>query len=770
MRDPERQSIHADEPPWQAVVRRFDDDGSTRRRPAPALASVRVLVTDVPTRQPTTAVGKLPEKKVPDGKVSDGMAALAGRWAAAALSTSHVALPRVDIEAFLLEVACGLATVLRGEPFDPCQAAEAGAALVSTNLTGNQALNETVKLLGRDLLAAADLPFDEHWHGRLIDVIGALSSGYVDALRERLFDQQEMIKKAVFRARDIAERARRATEARWRAVFLSTAAGIAITDLDGTVQSVNPALCEILGATEDQLLDRPLATQLSPAYAAKVLAAFGHVANGQHDKFVGDASFLGQDGELVWTRLSLSLVRDAAQEPEYAVAVVENISDLHLLRERQLRMSLEDQLTGLPNRARFMAQLDTALQHATADENIALVYVDLDGFKIINDGVDHSTGDKVLKRVATTLRAAFAEPTAMVARMGGDGFAILLTDSKGSYPISQRIAAALAELAEPEYEEDGTGIAVSASVGIVERPATSMTSTELVRAAEITVHRAKQNGKAQWELFDDRLDAEYRSQYQLGAAIPGALESGQFQLSYQPVKRITDGRTVALRALLHWHHPRRGLLRPAEFLDMAEETGFIVPMGRWMLDQVCQQLADWERAFGRAALPMCIHLTARLAREQDLVQMIRDVLDQTGAPAAKLRLSVPASVVVDDHGEPLENLDTLRDIKVSAIMHGFGTGNAGLVDLRTLPVDGVTIAPSVVKAFGGMNEQDSPFEHGLRQIVELANQLDVRVYADGVDTAAVAERLSAVGVLYGAGTALGEPLTVSEVERLLSSG
>jgi diguanylate cyclase (GGDEF)-like protein/PAS domain S-box-containing protein len=723
---------------------------------------MRVLVTELPHRQPVTTPSDLP-----DGKVSVHLTAFAARWAAAALSTSHVALPRADIEAFLLDVACQLVTVLRAEPFDPASAAEAGGALVGTNLTGNQALNETIRLLGRDLLAAADLPFDQHWHNRLTDVLGALSAGYVDAMRERLFDQQEMIKKAVFRARDIAERARQATEARWRAVFLSTAAGIAITDLDGTVQSVNPALCEILGTTDEQLLDHPLTDRLSPAYAPKVLAAFGHVAHGEHDKFVGDASFLGPDGELIWTRLSLSLVRDAAQEPEYAVAVIENISDLHLLRESQLRMSLEDPLTGLPNRVAFLAQLDTALRHAAAGENIALVYVDLDGFKIINDGVDHATGDKVLRRVATTLRTAFAEPTATVARMGGDGFAILLTDSRGSYPISQRISGALAELAEPEYEEDGTGIAVSASVGIVERPVSGQTSTELVRAAEITVHRAKQNGKAQWELFDDRLDQQYRSQYQLGAAIPGALESGQFQLSYQPVKRLSDGRTVALRALLHWHHPRRGLLEPAEFLDMAEETGFIVPMGRWMVAQVCQQLADWERGFGRGALPMCIHLTARLARDQDLVQMVRDVLDQTGAPPTKLRLSVPAGVVVDEHGEPLENLETLRDIKVSAIMHGFGTGNAGLVDLRTLPVDGVTIAPNVVRAFDAMDEEDSAFESGLRQIVELATKLDVRVYADGVDTVTVAERLGRVGVRYGAGAAVGDPLSEHEVERLI---
>jgi diguanylate cyclase (GGDEF)-like protein/PAS domain S-box-containing protein len=695
---------------------------------------------------------------------------LARNWTAIALATSHLGMSRADIEAFLLDITEALVDLLRAEPFDAAPAAQTGAELVGINLTGADALDGTLRLLGNDLLGAAGLEFDQHWHTRLTALTSALVSGYVVALRDRLFDDQEMIKKAVFRARDVAERARRATEARWQAVFHSTAAGIAITDLDGTVQMVNPALCEILSLTEEQLLDRPLGIRVTPEYAAQVLAAFGHVARGEHDKFVGDVSFLGEYGEPVWTRLSLSLVRDIVEEPAYAVAVVENISDLHLLRERQMSMSLEDQLTKLPNRTHFMSQLDSALQHAEAGENIALCYIDLDGFKIINDGVDHTTGDRVLKRVAATLSAAFPEPSATVARLGGDGFGVLLTGTKGSFGISERISAALQELAEPIYEDADTGVAVSASVGIVERPAAGMTSADLVRAAEITVHRAKQNGKAQWELFDAELDQEYRAQFQLGAAIPGALETGQFRVSYQPVRRLADGAPVGLRALLHWHHPKRGVLHPADFLDMAEETGFIVPMGRWMLEQACQQLAEWQGTFGDAALPVAIHLTARMAREQDLVQIIRDLLDQTKAPAAKLWLSVPAGVVVDDEGEPLENLATLRDINVRAVVHGFGAGSTGLVDLRTLPVDGVTVAPGVIRAFAdAQDDHDSPFEHGLRQLVELTDRLHMPLVADGVDTVAVADRLRDTGLHYGSGAAFGERLVDTDVNRLLSA-
>lgn len=704
----------------------------------------------------------LPARTDPDPSTS-----LATRWATLALATSHVAISRADIETFLLAVTETLVELLRAEPFDPTPAAAAGAELVSINLTGTAALDETITLLGSDLLATAGLEWDRAGQDRLTRLTGSLSAGYVAALRERLFDEQEMIKKAVFRARDIAERARRASEARWQAVFQSTAAGIAITDLDGVVQQVNPALCEILGSAEEQLVGRPLVTRLSPTYAPRVSTAFGHVARGEHDKFVGDVSFIGADGEPVWTRLSLSLVRDQAEAPEYAVAVVENISDLHLLRERQMDMSLKDQLTGLPNRTHFLSQLDTVLQQAEDGQNIALCYVDLDGFKIINDGVDHTAGDRVLKRVASTLLAAFPEPTTVVARIGGDGFAILLPDSKGSFGISERIAEALEVLAEPTYEDDDTGIAVSASVGIVERPAGGLTSQELVRAAEITVHRAKQNGKAQWELFDAELDQEYRSRFQLGAAIPGALETGQFQVSYQPVRELDSGELFALRALLHWQHPKRGLLAPGDFLDMAEETGFIVPMGRWMLEQVCEQIAAWEEQFGAATPMVGIPLTARLARDQDLVQVVREVLDKTSASPGRMRLSVPAAVVVDELGEPLENLSTLRDIDVGAAVHGFGAGSGGLVDLRELPVDGVAIASTVVRAFAE-HDDGSPFEQGIHNLVALAERLNVRVVADGVDTAALADRLRAIGVRLGTGPELGDPMTADAVTRLLA--
>jgi PAS domain S-box-containing protein len=247
------------------------------------------------------------------------------------LATGFVAMSRPDIQAFLQDVTEALVDMLRSVPFDPTPAAEVGADLVGINLTSTAALNQTIRLLGTELLQAADLPQVGKHHDHLMQLIGALVSGHVAAQRKRLMDEQEMIKKAVFRARDLIEHTRRVSDARWRAAFRSAAAGIAITDLDGVMQAVNPALCEILGQPEDALLGNPLTARLSTVYAAQVLAALDHVARGEHDKFIGDVSFLSQDGEQVWARLALA--RDTGEAPEYAVtvvAVVEDISDPHL--------------------------------------------------------------------------------------------------------------------------------------------------------------------------------------------------------------------------------------------------------------------------------------------------------------------------------------------------------------------------------------------------------------------------------------------------------
>ena len=697
-------------------------------------------------------------------RTAPGLAAFAQQWAVEVIHTSHIGLQHSDVVELLLAFSGQLAELLTATEFDPKPAASVGAGLVAENFTGTDALNNTLRMIGTGLTDALGIELDRATHDRLAALLGALSSGYVEAFRDWLFDRQEMIKRAVFRARDEEARRRKASEARFRAVFNSSAVGIAIIDFSGQLQLVNPALGEILGYQAEDLLQHNISELLTGRDTARVMVAFEAITKGERNRFVGNVNFTGSDDEPRWTLLSLSLVREESGAPDYAVAIVEDISDLVLLRENQLLHSLTDKLTGLPNHTQFMATLDATLANAQPGERAAICYVDLDGFKIVNDGVGRATGDEVLRRVGNTLKAVFADQDAVVARLGGDGFGVLVTGTKRSLEVSQLITEALEELAEPVYyDRRPASRCPPASASWNVRSRASMRE-DLLRAAELTVHRAKAAGKAQWVLFDREAHDQDWASFQLGAAIPGALENGEFVVSYQPVVRLPGRSLAGLRAVMHWQHPRLGRLELSEFLAMAEETGFIVPIGRWVLEEVCGQIAAWQQRFGAATPTVAISMTSRFAREEDLVKIVKDVLAKTGISPAKLRIAIPSSVAVDEHGEALENLEALGAIDVNTLVEGFGISNAGLVDLRTLAISGVAIAPSVIRAYGENDEPDSPFEQILGQIVRLSRQRELRVIADGVDTVELGDRLAGLGIQLAAGTAFGCPVPPDEVE------
>ncbi len=698
-------------------------------------------------------------------RVARGFAEFAQQWTVEVIHTSHIGLQHRDVVELLLAFSNELAELLTADEFDPAPAATIGARLVGENFTGAGALDNTVRVIGTHLPEALGLELDHTVHTRVTALVGALSGGYVEALRDWLFDRQEMIKRAVFRARDISERERKASEARFRAVFNSSAVGIAIVDFSGELQLVNPALGEILGYRPEDLLHRNISELLTEDAAPKILAAFEGITKGEQNRFVGNVNFTGKDSEPRWTLLSLSLVREESGAPDYAVAVIEDISDLHLLRANQLTHALVDKLTGLPNHTQFMSLLESTLANARPGERAAICYVDLDGFKIVNDGVGRATGDEVLRRVGATLQNVFANQDAVVARLGGDGFGVLVTGTKRSLEVSQLITEALAELSEPVYYDSSAGIAVSASVGIVEREIGGVDAEELLRAAELTVHRAKAAGKAQWVLFDPKAHEADWANFQLGAAIPGALENGEFVVGYQPVTRLPGRSLAGLRAVMHWEHPRLGALELPEFTAMAEETGFMVPIGRWMIQAVCRQIAAWQERYGAATPTVAVGISSRLAREEDLLKIVKDILAETGIAPAKLRIGIPSSVAVDEHGEALENLEALGAIDIQTLIEDFGTSNAGLVDLRSLAISGVAIAPSVIRAYADADEPDSPFEQILGQIVRLTRQRELRVVADGVDTVEVGDRLTAIGIPLATGPAYGGPVPPDQIEK-----
>lgn len=721
------------------------------------------------------------------GKRDAEIRAFSRQWTAELANTSPVALPRTDVERLLHGVTLQLFTVLCGQPFDPKPAEDVGAGLVANNFTDPRALARTVSALS-GLATLAGLPAGDDTAGRLSALTDSIVTGYVHATRDRLFDEQELIKQAVFRAHDVAEQEQRTSETKFRAVVESAPSGMAITGLDGNIQIANGALADMLGRPRGSLAGSPLVSLLDPADALAVMVGLSKIADGEIPLFVGTVNAVNAEGDVLWARLRLSRLRDSAVVLEHIVATVEDISDLVLLRENQLTWALRDQLTGLPNRTQLIADLDRAIAHAAPDDRIALCYLDLDGFKVISDGAGRRIGDQVLRRVAEVLRGAFIEENELVARVGGDGFAVLITGTtRRSYEISQRIQQVLDQLAEPVWVGEDMLAGVLASVGIVEHPAGGMTSEDLIRSAELTVHRAKTGGKAQWMLHDEDLDRRDRNSFRLAVELPSALRDGEFVLSYQPVVALAgydgadSGRPAgspitAVRARLHWQHPERGRLRPVDFLGLAEQTGFVLPLQLWMLRQVCAQLRIWQREFGAAAPSVGITLATRLAGDQDLVRHLREAIADSGADPEGLVLGIPAGVAFDERGELLENLDVLADTEFRVFIEDFGGAEYRLAALRPLSVHGVILSPTMIDIIGQVRDLDSeepdetsPAEYALRQLLRLTRRRGLRTIADGVDTAPIADLLAELGVPYGCGSALGEPLSPDGVSAIIEA-
>ncbi|MGH3627022.1 MAG: diguanylate cyclase domain-containing protein, partial [Sciscionella sp.] len=484
------------------------------------------------TQQPNEPPPPSPGSAAPDDAP---LRALAARWATEALRTSHVPLSRPETIELMFDIARSMAAAVTADEqaFTTNSAVHAATQLIGAHFTGAEALGCSVRLLTTDLLGCAGLPDTKSGRDRVGKLCERLAVEYTEALRERLLAEQEMIKLAVF----AAERARSETEARLTAMFNASAMGIGIADLSLRVVEANPALENILGYSATALRGHAVYDFIDPLDRPRLRALFSDLIRGNIDKFTDDSRWLNSDGEPVWIHLTVSLVRDSDGAPDYPVAMLENASEENLLRRQLHHQVIHDDLTGLANSSKFNTRLESLLANAEQGDRLALCYLDLDGFKVINDGVGKAAGDAMLRHVASTLKHVFKPVDGLVARMAGDGFAVLISNPSSPTAVTTLIEDTLTRLGEPVYFED-KGVAVSASVGIVEHAATDTSANYLITAAEITTHRAKLHGKAQWMLFEPGLDERDRRRFQLAAVMPGALENGEFVIRYQPVIRL----------------------------------------------------------------------------------------------------------------------------------------------------------------------------------------------------------------------------------------
>lgn len=680
----------------------------------------------------------------PDGP-EDRLRRFATIWSRAVFPVASTSSTRPEFEARLLAPARLLSDALRARSFDPGAGRAAGAALVEAHCTDPEALSRTLDCVEAYLVLYCGGDGDrEALRARSARLQHAMAAGFAEALRERTLAEQEAVAQAALKAQGMVAQALHASEARFRAVFEGAAIGIGIADLDGNVLQVNGALLRMFGLSEQGMRSRNVKECVHPEDAPQTWRLYDELVTGERDHYHVEKAFHRPDGTVLWTNLTVSLLRDADGAPQYQLALMEDTTERRLLNLRLRYEATHDALTGLPNRTFFFERLEKALG-ADEGRRFGLCYLDLDGFKTVNDSLGHAAGDRLLVEVADRLQSVTG-PGEMVARLGGDEF-VALTTGPGPQRTADELAARIMNALLAPIGIDGRELTVRGSIGVVEGPAGERSAAEVLRSADITMYRAKSAGGNRYELADPEADARAITRHGLTTALPVALDRGEFFIEYQPLVHLGDGSIRGAEALVRWLHPQHGVLSPDRFIPLAEHTGLIVPLGRWVLEQSMRQARAWcHRHGGEAPGPLRINVNlspCQLAHP-GLVQDTVDILERTGVTPDALCLEVTESALIGADDDLLKPLRRLADMGVDIALDDFGTGYSNLANLRRLPVSVLKLDRSFTRSM--QQFPADPIDLKIVEgIVSLAHSLDLSVTVEGVETGAQAEQLRLLG-------------------------
>ncbi|XVS65942.1 EAL domain-containing protein [Actinosynnema sp. CA-299493] len=636
---------------------------------------------------------------------------IAREWMRAVYPTAYVPMSPVEIELYLLELVDVIADAVQAEPFAADPVGVVGRRLVEAHFTGPETLQRTVDVLGHALLSSPELRDVPRLPEKVVAILGGVSAGFATAMRLDALDQQEEVQRALMAAKLRAERVLAVSEARFREVFDSSAFGIVITDLLGRCVEVNEALAGMIGRDRGELVGRRLVELFDPVDAETLASRYQAVGEGGLRE---QRRLLREDGEPVWVHLAVSSLRDADGEPAYHVTMVEDVSELHLLQKNLDFQLLHDPLTGLSNRQRFATRLEAL--HGTSRGGITLYHLGLDAFSLVNNGLGHAFGDRLLTEVARRLEALVPDDVALVARIGGDEFGIVVDNSPTTPSVPDMVDLINEALREPIDD----GVAPSTSIGVVDRPPAGWDVAEILRAGDATLRRAKACGKRQWLPYDKHADQRWRERQARAARMPGALAGQELEVEYQPVVDLAGGRVLGHVARLRWdevgHH---------ECVELAEETGLSLALGQWALHEAAAVAAGPE-SFGT----LYFELSPMQSRDEDLVRTVKRTLDDSGLPAARLQIFLDTRSMLEGKGD--DNAQVLRDNGISTGLTRFNGGQAELSLFGELPVDALVLDPSIV---GRLAEPHGSFLHtAVELMIPLIRDYGVAVLVPDLST------------------------------------
>jgi diguanylate cyclase (GGDEF)-like protein/PAS domain S-box-containing protein len=584
-------------------------------------------------------------------------------------------------------------------------------------------------------------------------------------LEERVRERTRELEAEIQERRRV-EAALRESEARYILAAQGANDGLWDWDLEKNEIYLSPRWKEMLGYGESELSSSPHEwfERVHPDDLPKLQEALGTHPTGSGTHFECEHRMRHRDGSYRWMlSRGISLCNGDGRATRIAGSLTD-ITKRKDVEDQLLHDAFHDALTGLANRSLFLDRLSLSLARTKRrqDFHFAVLFLDFDRFKLINDSLGHLSGDRALVAIARRLETS-VRPGDTVARLGGDEFAVLLDDVHNLEDVERLTQRIEQRLADP-LQVDGHEIFVSASIGIAFGTAGYDRPEEVLRDADAAMYRAKALGRSRHEVFNEALHLAAKDRLRLETDLRHAVEEASFGLQYQPIVSLVDGSVIGFEALVRWRHPVWGLVPPDQFIQVAEETGLILPIGRWVLSEACEKTRKWQREHpSNPPLAINVNLSRRQLLQADLLEQVRAILHRTGLPAESLRLEITESAILENPDTAVELLRHLKSLNIGLCVDDFGTGYSSLSSLQQFPVNILKIDRSFIRGMGPEGERDEI----VRAVVGLAHSLHMKVVAEGVETEGQLDRLRAMSCDYGQGYLLSHALDAEGIEIFL---
>jgi diguanylate cyclase (GGDEF)-like protein/PAS domain S-box-containing protein len=595
--------------------------------------------------------------------------------------------------------------------------------------------------------------FDERLRWQLINgyVWVMLSAGLIFLARARLFRCLGGCARLHERHED-RERLRQAA-----AVFDCTREGVLVTGSNGLIVHVNRAFMEITGYQSEEVLGQRPSLFKSGRHPVSFYQTMFATLDSTGE-WSGEIWNRRKSGEIYPQWQTIRIILDDDGRRSHYVAVFSDISAIKNSEHKLTHLAHHDPLTDLPNRLLFTDRAEQALASAQVHKRgCALLMIDLDHFKMINDSLGHTIGDQLLKAVSERLKALFG-PGITLARLGGDEFAVLAESCPQlvhAAALAQRIIDGLKEA----FSIDGHQLFINTSIGISLFPGDALSAEQLLRNADAALFKAKSAGRNGYALYTEELTAHAQQRVETAFELRRALDQQELRVYYQPVHDLKTSRLIGVEALVRWEHPQRGLVSPAEFIPIAERTGLIAEIDAWVMQQACQQMCQWQQV-GVVLSFVAVNVSSRLFARRELYQRVAQVLRETGLDPAYLELEVTESAVMDDPEVALEQMHRLRELGVRLAIDDFGTGYSSLLRLKRLPVQKLKIDQGFVAGLPG-DDDDAAIA---RVIIALAQSMGMQVHAEGIEQVEQAGFLLEQGCDLGQGYWFGRPVPAERLD------